>query len=201
MHVGAQLCDTWAKCTAAGGLHVLVGVAIERASGPALQLTTPDTAEVEVGLAILVDEAGRVDAVTALDGLGISLEGALGLVTLSDTNAEDTVMVACGEVQVVFAVLGGGVGCPQLLRCPGDVLHLQSDAMVSHLAVNAGQTENVVVNHIVLVAIIVILDIGLTVMGGVDVELAIEDVGGGVRGVEMGDERLGGHLSKRFLLS
>ena len=55
--------------------------------------------------------------------------------------------------------------------------------------------EDVVVDHVVLVAIVVEGDGGFAVVGGVDVEAAVEDVGGGVGGIEMGYEGFGvGHF-------
>lgn len=51
-----------------------------------------------------------------------------------------------------------------------------------------------VVIHIVLVAIVVELDICFPVVGGIDVEFVVEDVGGWVCGVKVCDERFGRHL-------
>jgi len=47
-----------------------------------------------------------------------------------------------------------------------------------------------VIGHVVLVAIVIVFDIRLAVVGGVDVELAVEDVGGGVGRVDVGDDWL-----------
>ena len=48
--------------------------------------------------------------------------------------------------------------------------------------------EGVVVCHVVLVAIVVELDVGLAIVRGVDVELVVEDVCRGVGGVDVGHE-------------
>lgn len=47
-----------------------------------------------------------------------------------------------------------------------------------------------VVVHIVLVAIVVVLDVRLAVVRRVDVDFAIESVGRGVGGIEVSDEGL-----------
>lgn len=59
--------------------------------------------------------------------------------------------------------------------------------------------ENMIVGHVILVAIVVELNIRLTVMRGVDVNLAVKDVSRGVGGVDIGDERRHGfrHLRMR----
>lgn len=107
-----------------------------------------------------------------------------------DADAEDAFLVARREVEVVLPVLGGGVGRPQLLGHPGHVGGLEGDAVVSRGSAGGVQREDVVVVHVVLVAIVVELDVGLPVVRGVDVELSLEDVGGRVRGVDVGDERI-----------
>jgi hypothetical protein len=55
-----------------------------------LELTTPDTAKVEVCLSVLVDERCRVDREGFGDRFGIGSEWALRLVGYSDTDLEDT---------------------------------------------------------------------------------------------------------------
>ena len=64
--------------------------------------------------------------------------------------------------------------------------------MVGHGAVDCVEREDVVVVHGILIAIVVVGDGGGDVVGWVDVEFVVEDVGGGVRGVDVVDE--GGFL-------
>ena len=61
--------------------------------------------------------------------------------------------------------------------------------MVGDGAFYVGHGEDVVVVHVILVSIVVVLNVSLPVVGRVDVELAIEDVGTGVCCEEMGDDR------------
>ena len=96
----------------------------------ALELAAPETAKVEVRLAVVVDKGRRIDAVRPLDGLRVRLEGSLGRITLCDADAEDALLVAGGEVEVVLPVLGGGVGGPELLGDPGDVVGDEDGAVV-----------------------------------------------------------------------
>jgi len=63
-------------------------------------------------------------------------------------------------------------------------------------AFHVGHGKDVVVIHVILVAIVVVLDIGLPVVGRVDVQLAIEDVSAGIGCEEMGDDRAGVFLSR-----
>jgi hypothetical protein len=175
----------------AGGFHVCVSIAVEFATSPALQLAAPDAAEVEVCLAVVVYEAGRVDAVAAGDVVLVGLEGAFGLVGDGDTDPEDAFPVSGREVEVKLAVLFGGIGSPELFVDPWDVLGFQCDAVVGDGAFDIGHGEDMVVGHVVLVAIVVVLDVGLTVVGWIDVELAVEDVGTWVGCEEVGHDGTG----------
>jgi len=124
VHVLAELGDSWVqRLDALAGWFLGPGHLVVELAGllPALQLSSPQTADVQVGLAVSVGEDGRVDAVGALHVVGVWLEWALWLVGLGDTDAEDSVLVSGGEVEeVLLAVFGhGGVWCPELLRNPG----------------------------------------------------------------------------------
>lgn len=175
----------------AGGFHVRVGVAVKLATSPALQLAAPDAAKVEVCLTVIVDKAGGVNAVASRDVALVGLEGTFGLVGDGHTDSEDAFLVSCRVVKVEFAVLLGGIGGPELFVYPWDVLGFECDAMVGDGAFDAGHGEDVVVGHVVLVAIVVVLDIGLTVVGRVDVELAVEDVSAWVGCEEVGHDGTG----------
>lgn len=131
----ADLCALGCDALAADLLRTLpIGVVEVVALLVALELATPETTEVEVSLAIVIDEAGWVNAEAALDGLWVGGEWSLGLVANSDTNAEDAVLIAGREVEVVFAVLGRAVRSPKLLGNPRDVFGLEDDTVVGHLA-------------------------------------------------------------------
>lgn len=162
----------------------------------ALELAAPEAAKVEVCLAIVVDETGRVDAVAALDRFRIRGERTLGLVPHGDTDTEDALLVAGWKVEIVFAVLLGGIRRPKLLGHPRNVFCLQHHAVICDLPRRAQAicAEYVVVGHVILVAIVVELDICLAVMGRIDVDLAVKDMRRGVGSVNMSDE--GGHLEK-----
>ena len=163
---------------------------VELARHPALQLAAPDPAKVEIRLPVVVDKGRGIDAVAAGNGLGVRDERALGLVTLRDANAEDALLVARREVEEVFPVLVGGVWRPHLLRDPGDVGGFEGDAVIGHGPAHGVHRDDVVVVHVVLVAIVVVGLGGFDIVRGVDVESAVEDVGGGIRGVDVSDERL-----------
>ncbi|KAI9163634.1 Sn1-specific diacylglycerol lipase beta [Paramyrothecium foliicola] len=166
----------------------------------ALELAAPQAAKVEVGLTIVVDEGGRVNAKAAANGLGFRGEGTLWGVAYGHADAEDALLVARREVEVEFTVGAlGAVWCPHLLGDPGDVLGAENDAVVGDLArggVERGDAEDVVVGHVVLVAIVVELNVRLAVVRRVDVDLAVEDVGRGVSRVDVGDQ--GRHDEQRI---
>ncbi|KAL1954283.1 hypothetical protein VTO42DRAFT_1425 [Malbranchea cinnamomea] len=163
---------------------------VERARRPALELSAPDPAKVQVGLAVVVDKACRIDAVAARDGLRVWRERTLGTIALCDADAEDALLVARREVQKVLPVLGGGVGRPHLLRHPGDVCGLEGHAVVGHGPAHGVHGQDVVVVHVVLVSIVVVGLGGFDVVRRVDVESAVEDVGGRVRSVDVSNEGL-----------
>lgn len=198
-HVAVELAHVVAQLGHLGKQGILVVTA--RLLGPqparvelvgpvlvALQLAAPQAAKVQVGLPVAVDEGRGVDAEATADGVRVRHEWTLGRVGHGDANAEDGVLVARGEVEVVLSVLAGGVGGPELLGNPGDVLGLEHDAVVDYGVggVQGRGAEDVVVSHVVLVAIVIELDAGVTVVRGVDVDAVVEDVGRGVGCVEVG---------------
>ena len=113
-------------------------------------------------------------------------------------------MVTGGEEEVVFIGSGvvGGVGGPELLGGPGDGGVGEGDAVVGRgfggrgevVGVEGGRGEgdDVVVYHVILVAVVVELDVGFTVVRGVDIDGVVEDMGRGVGGVDVLDEGRGG---------
>jgi hypothetical protein len=137
-------------------------------------------AEVEVGLAVVVEEDAGVDGAGA--GFVAGDEGvAEGVVKgagwfVGDGDAD---LVVGGEVEVIFAVAGGGVGRPGVLFGPGDVGEREDDAVVGPGA-EVGGGEGVPVGHVPAVA-------AGDVVAGVDPEFVAEDAGGGV-GLEVGED-------------
>ena len=182
---------------------------------PALELPAPEAAEVEICLTIVVDKTRRVDAVTPPDGFGVRCERSFGAVGDGDADAEDSFVVAGGEVQVIGAVFEGGVGGPELFGYPGDLVCEEGDAVVGDGAGDVGEGEDVVVGHGVLVAVVVEGDGGFNVlremvhllagrvkrggagsgewllerqdtyMGRIDIDLAFKDVRRRVGGVDV----------------
>ena len=168
--------------------HGFVVLADELSSLPALQLAAPDAAKVQVRRAVFVDERRGVDAEAAFYGLGFWLEWSFGFVAGGYTNAEDTLLVAGREEEVVFPVLAGGIRGPELFLDPGYVILLQGYAVVCNWTTYFIHAEDVVIVHVILVAVVVILDVCLTIVRGVDIQLAIEDVGRWVGGENVCDD-------------
>lgn len=185
VHVVCQTGDARSQSLGArpgGLLGTEPGVVIGRrvALLVALQLAAPETAEVEVGLAVGIDERRRVDAVAALDGRWVSRERSFGTVADGNADAEDVVVVACGKVEVVFPVAAlGGIRGPELLRHPGDILGAENNAVVHYggCGVERVRAEDMVVGHVILVAIVIELDVCLAVVRRIDVDAPLEDVG------------------------
>lgn len=146
----------------------------------ALQLPAPEAPEVQERVArVRVHEGRGIDAEAPCNGLRVRHEGTGGRGADGDADAEDGGVVPRREEEVVLAVLERGVGGPELLRRPRHVLGAQHGAVVGD-GVRGRQgrgREDVVVGHVVLVAVVVELDVCFAVVRGVDVDLALEDVG------------------------
>ena len=168
-------------------VHVLGFVGPAR---PSLQLAAPDPAEVHVVLAVAVLEDRRVDAVAPLDGLGPRRKGTGRAASNRGPDAEGVLFVFHGKVQVVAAVLLGGVGGPHLPARPRDVLDVERDAVVGHRASDRVHRKHVIVAHGEMAAEIVGANAGVDVVRRIDEDLAVEDVRGWVGGVEVLDEGL-----------
>lgn len=166
MHVVAQFRDARTQGRAAARLHGLVFLPGEHLvlGAPALELAAPDASEIEIGLSVVVDETTGVDAVASRKGIFVWGEWTFGGITHGNADAENTFFVSCGEVEVVFSVLGAGVWGPELFGDPGDGRSGEDDAVVGYGAGDGGHREDVVVFHGVLIAIVVVLDVGGNVM-------------------------------------
>jgi len=60
--------------------------------------------------------------------------------------------------------------------------------VVGYRSAHLVHAEDVVVVHVILVSVVVVLDVRLAVVGGVDVEFAIEDVGRWISRVQVRDD-------------
>ena len=165
-------------------------IGIKAAALPHFQLAAPQAAVVHIGASVIIYENGRVDAVAAGHIVIFRSEGTGGVIGNRNADAEDTVLVACREVEVILSVLVRGIGSPHLLADPGDILHVQGTTVVHTGRIHTVHGQDVVVFHAVLIAIVIVLAVVGNVMGGVYVDFAIEDVGGRIRGKDMGDQRL-----------
>lgn len=65
--------------------------------------------------------------------------------------------------------------------------------------IQRGRAEDMVIGHVILVTIVIELDVGLPVVGRVDVDTAIEDVCRRVGSIDVGDDR--GHCYSDTLSS
>ena len=77
----------------------------------ALQLATPQTAEIHVEITVSIIQDGRVD-VTAFHRIGLRNERSFRIVTDSYTDAENIVLVFQGEIHIIFSVFPGYVAVP-----------------------------------------------------------------------------------------
>jgi hypothetical protein len=149
----------------------------------ALELSSPEASAIEVtGAVFLIFEDGGVDAVTAAYGVGLGDEGAGGAVGDGDAEPEDVVTVFEGEVEVITAIAANDVAIPKLPPGPWDIFDGEDDAVVGDRC-GHGVTvdgENVVIDHVKMIAVVVFRYAALAVVGGVDVELAVENVDGRV---------------------
>ena len=156
----------------------------------ALQLAAPDSSEVEIVFSVIFQHAD-IYRIAAYHRGRLGDEGAFGLVGHCDSEAEDVGFVLGGEVQVVFAVLAGHVAVPELAARPGDVLQAQCHSVILHGGshrIGAFQREHVVVLHVEVAAEIILRNTGFPVVGGIDIEFAVEDVHRRVGHVVLGDQ-------------
>lgn len=154
----------------------VAGLGVVAIALPALELATPDAAEIHVARAVAIGEDGGVDREAAADRLRIGGERAGRRCRRGDADAEHAGFVARGEVQKIGAVLIGGVGCPGLFRGPGDLLHVERDGVDGDRATDPVHAEHAIIVHRILVAEIVVGDAGVDVVAGIDVEPAVEHV-------------------------
>ena len=175
------------------GIHILGDVSARR---PTLQLAAPDAAKVHVALTVRVLEDRGVDAVGALDRFGLCLERTGRLVGNCGANPEDVLLVLHGKIQVVLPALLGRVRRPHLPACPRHILDIERDAVIGDRTTDRVHREHMVVAHGEVAAEIIRRNAGVDVVRGVDVDLAVEDVGRRIGGVDLRDQWLGQELRR-----
>ena len=99
---------------------------------PALELTAPNAAKVEVKTAVVVLENSRINAVSSFDGLWFGFEGAFWFFAGGYPNAEHILFVLDRKVEVIHSIFEGGIGCPKLAARPGNVFDVERNPVVGH---------------------------------------------------------------------
>ena len=172
-HVGGEAHASAGECgdVAFGEVGTLEGFVV----AVTLELSAPDSAEVEIIVSVGVGEHADVNRVAAAYGVGLWYEGSFGTVGYGYSDAEDVVLVLEGKVEVVTSVFFGAVAVPELSSGPGYVGDVEGFAVVGDFACHgvAVDGEYVHVFHDVLVAVVVFDVFTFPVVGGVDVNLAV----------------------------
>lgn len=150
-----------------------------------LELVILEIIEVEVSLVIVIDEVGWVNVEVVFDGFWVGGEWFFGFVVNSDINVEDVVFIVGREVEVVFVVFGCVVWSLKLFGNLRDVFGFEDDIVVGYFVWwwEVVDIEDMIVGYIILVVIVVELNVGFVIVGGVDVDFVIEDVSWGVGGI------------------
>jgi hypothetical protein len=157
-----------------------------------LELPSPEASEIHIISAVFfVFEDSGIDTVTAAYRIGLRDERTGGLISDGYADAEDVVTVFEGEIEVIAPVAISDVAIPELSPGPGDILDGEDDAMVGDGCGHGVSVdgEDVVIDHVKMIAVVVFRYAALAVVGGVDVELAVENVDGGV-GHIIGGEKI-----------
>ena len=142
-----------------------------------LKLSTPDAAEIDVNLAIFVLESTRIDGIAAANGIGKWRERTFGTLCNGYAKMEDIRAILHAINKIVSAILLDYIVVPQLTTSPRDVVHVKNLAQITSLKlIGVIKTEDVVVLHIEMIAIVVLGYAALTVMRGIDVKAVAKDV-------------------------
>ena len=143
-----------------------------------LQLSSPESTEVAVYLAVVILEHTRVDGERATHGLLLGDERTFRTVGNSYTQVEHTIIVLGREDEVVLAVLLYTVVVPHLFLCPFHLLYIEDDTMVCDIALfQVFERQHMVVFHLEVSSVIVEGMSSLTVVAGVDIQLAVKHIG------------------------
>ena len=186
LHIRIQFSEHRPK----GGLIAFrtVGIGVKASALPHFQLAAPQAAVVDIGTAVIIYEYGRVNAVASGNVIIFRFEGTGRIIRHGDAETEDAVLVTGGEIQVIFSVLAGGIRSPHLLADPGDILHVQGAAVIHAGRVQTVHGQNVVVFHPVFITVVVVLTVMGNIVGRVDIDLSIKNMGGRIRGKDVGDQ-------------
>jgi len=120
-----------------------------------LQLSAPQTSKVDIKSAIVIAKHAGIDRIASPHGGIQGLERPLRTFRNGHPDAEDVVLVLQRKVEVVFAILVSAVRIPQLSPCPGNLLHMKGDTVVSHLPIDTLHREYMIIVHVVMVTVII----------------------------------------------
>lgn len=138
-------------------------------------------AEVEVGLAVVVDEDVGIEDAYPRDFVATDERFTERVFEMAGGRAGygNADLAVGGEVKVVFAIAFDTVGRPGILLCPGNVLEREDYAVVFPVD-HVGGGEDMPVHHVPVLA-------ACDVVGGIDVDTSVEDAGRRV-GLEIGKD-------------
>ncbi len=174
-HIVAEPGDFGAECGfVTCRVFIFLNVA---ATGPALQLPAPDAAKHHVVGAVVIFKYRRVDAEAAFNRFGFGLEGTSGGIAGGYAHLENAVFVFCREIQKVFTVFFGRIGCPELAAGPGYVFQVQRFAVIGGGLGGRVVGEDAVILHIEFIAFAIGGDASFHIVRGVDVQLAVKHMG------------------------
>lgn len=182
----------------AAGFHCFVGGGVEGGAAPALELATPNPAEVEIRFAVIVDKYSRVDAVASWNRRGFWFKRTFGFVADGYADAKDAIVVPGWEVEKVLVVLEPTVWSlhivssesshhqrngiyPELLRRPRNVFQPKNLPMIRHFTPNFPHRQHMVISHIILAAIVVVGNVCSAIVRRVNIKSPVEDPAAGVR--------------------
>ena len=140
-----------------------------------LQLSSPDSTEINIDTAIIIFENGRVDAVASFYRIRLRNKRAFGFLADSDSQTEYIVLILHGEIQIIPAVLLGDITVPQLPACPGNIFYPQHDTMIYHFTThNIICREYMIIFHVKMIAIVIFGNTALPVMRRINIHSIIK---------------------------
>ncbi|OPZ96871.1 MAG: hypothetical protein BWY72_01469 [Bacteroidetes bacterium ADurb.Bin416] len=140
-------------------------------------------------MSIFVGQYGRINAVTAFHGIWHGSERAFWFIRHGHTNAENIRLVFQGIIHKVSAIFTRHIVVPQLTASPGNIGHLEYDAMVGHgFAFYVPGRKHVVIVHVEMVTVVVFRNARFSVMRRVYIQGVTEYMHGWIGHVVAGDQ-------------
>lgn len=143
----------------------------------ALQLATPQSAEIHIIIAISIIKHSRVDAIATLDRCRLRNKRSLGAIAHCYSYTKNIIPILQRKIHVILSVLFHHIAIPQLSTCPRNILHFKHYTMVFYFPLHhVSSRKHMIILHIEMVTVIILNNPTFPIMRRINIKPIIKDM-------------------------